>query len=584
MVDVLACRGPDDQGSFVDGPVALGHRRLAVIDLAGGTQPMTCRLGDASVSLTYSGEVYNFVELRRELTGLGHRFRTSSDTEVVLRGYVEWGPAVVGRLNGMFAFAVWDGRSHRLTLFRDRLGVKPLFYSSAGDAVLFASEPKAILAHPAARRDVGVPGLRNLLCYVLSLPGLPWESIREVRPGTYVAIDPAGITTTVYWTLRSSPHADTIEETVATTRQLLDEAARANSVADVPLGILLSGGLDSSTLAALVSRDVAPPLRTYSMDFLGRTASFRSDFERPTSDGPFIRLMADHLGADHLGVVLDHTEVCDQEVRRRAVASYDSVPGFGDRDRSMYLLFRTIKQTATVALSGESADELFGGYGWFQEPAVQKAEMFPWVTACMDTYGVAPEVLHPDLAEQLDITDQLRERYLTAVSEVEPMESEDATEHGMRVMSYLHLTMMLRVLLDRKDRLSMASGLEVRVPYCDHRLVEYVYNIPWQVKTFDGREKAVLRAAAQDLLPEPVLGRIKSAYPSIQGGRMVTLLQRQLTELARSHDVFQIVDPLWVDRAAAAPPAAVTARVRNNIDWILNLAAWLDVSRPDLRL
>jgi asparagine synthase (glutamine-hydrolysing) len=589
MVDTMALRGPDGTGTWICEHAALGHRRLAVIDLPGGAQPMTAETPAGPVTITYSGETYNFRELRADLRRAGHQFATASDTEVVLRGWLEWGEAVATRLNGMYAFAIWDSRAESLVMVRDRLGVKPLYFLPTSDGVLFGSEPKAILANRLAQRVVDIEGMRRLLAYTLTLPGVVWKDMREVRPGGIVTVDRGGVHERTYWTLPTYDHLDDQEGTVTAVRALLDDVVRRQLVADVPLGILLSGGLDSSSLTALAAEELSAGgerVRTYSVDFVGHTKRFVADHERADADGPFVAMMAERVGSDHVDVVLDHTAVADPDVRERVVRAYDVPPGSGDRDRSMYLLFRAIRQGSTVALSGESADELFGGYAWFHDHLVQRLPMFPWVTACRDSHGLAAGALRPDVASLLDFDDYLDEEYRSAASEVEHVDGASDHERRMRVICHLHLTRQLAVLLDRKDRLSMAAGLEIRVPYCDHRLVEYVYNAPWSLKTFDGREKSLLRAAVRDRLPAAVLDRVKSAFPSIQDPCYAAALQEGAHALVvdSTGPLFDVVERTWLDGVAQLDPASMPVGTRNSLEWVLNFAAWLEVSRPELRL
>ncbi|GGQ74718.1 asparagine synthase (glutamine-hydrolyzing) [Couchioplanes azureus] len=588
MLATLRERGPDDEGRWSDRHVALGHRRLAVVDLPGGRQPMTAPTPDGPVTITYSGEVYNYVELRGELRARGHRFRTSSDTEVVLRAYLQWGTGLAGRLNGIFAFAVWDARNERLALVRDRLGVKPLYYQRTEDGLLFGSEPKAILAHPCAERVVDIEGLHRMLAYTVTLPGVPWRGLREVEPGTVVTVSRAGLTARTYWTLGTRPHRDDLPATIAHTRHLLDDIVRRQLVADVPVCVLLSGGIDSGALTALAAAELAgrERVRTCTVDFAGYSQSFVPDDERADPDQPYVREVVDHVGCDHRDLVLDDVVLAEPSLRRRAVWSYDTPPGSGDRDRSLYLLFRAVREHSVVALSGESADELFGGYHWFHDPAVQRTGMFGWITSLFRTYGPLPEAIAPDLAPRVDVWDHVVQAYAAAVREVEPLDGETPGEHRMRVAGHHHLTRHLRVLLDRKDRLSMATGLEARVPYCDHRLVEYVYNVPWAWKAFDGRPKSLLRSAVRDMLPASVLHRAKSAFPAIQEPMYVAALQRQAKELVaeRDHRVFEVVDRRWLGEAVETAPSRVPPRVRNNLEWVLNLSAWLELYRPQLKL
>jgi asparagine synthase (glutamine-hydrolysing) len=588
MTATMACRGPDAEGSWLDRHAALGHRRLAVIDIEGGTQPMSVRTDDGTVVITYSGETYNFTELRGELRRRGHQFRTRSDTEVVLRGYLEWGEAVAERLNGMYAFAIWDTRVDKLVMIRDRMGIKPFYLSPTSDGVLFGSEPKAILANPLAERAVDLDGLRELFSFTKTPGHAVWCGMGEVLPGTVVTVDRSGIREHRYWTLQTRTHTDDQQTSIATVRSLLDDIVARQLVADVPRCVLLSGGLDSSVLTALSAAQLSghgEQVRSFAVDFVGQTETFTPDDQRATPDTPYAHEVATHVGSRHQDILLDHTALADPAVRRAVVTARDFPGGLGDMDASLYLLFKAIRGHSTVALSGEAADEIFGGYRWFHQPEVQAADTFPWITylARLRTQGSDP--LNADLTAALDLPSYIHDRYADAVAEVEPADGETAHERRMRVICYLHLTRFVRLLLDRKDRISMAVGLEVRVPFCDHRIVEYVYNTPWSLKTFDGREKSLLRAAATDLLPSSVLQRVKSPYPSTQDPLYASALQQQAKELLATDDpVFELVNRRWLDNATQQDPTTMPTDVRHGIERTLNLSTWLDIYHPQLRL
>jgi asparagine synthase (glutamine-hydrolysing) len=590
MTRTMACRGPDAEGAWIDGHAALGHRRLAVIDVEGGVQPMSVEAGGGTVTITYSGEVYNFTELRDQLSARGHRFRTRSDTEVVLHAYLEWGEALADRLNGMYAFAIWDSRTERLVMVRDRMGIKPLFSYRTADGVLFGSEPKAILANPLADHVVDLDGLRELLSVTRTPGHAVWSGMREVVPGTVVVVDRDGMRERTYWSLRTRSHTDDRRTTVATVRALLDDIVRRQLVADVPRCALLSGGLDSSAMTALAAAQLAEHgerVRSFAVDFVGQAENFIPDEMRPTPDTPYVHDVAAHVGSLHQDIVLDHGTLADPAVRRAVVTARDLPSGLGDMDASLYLLFGAIRGHSTVALSGESADEVFGGYRWFHQPEVQAADTFPWIASRLaGPHSEAEGLVEPDLAAALDLPGYVRDRYASAVAEVEPADGEDEHERRMRVICYLHLTRFVRMLLDRKDRMSMAVGLEVRVPYCDHRLVEYVYNTPWSLKTFDGREKSLLRAATADVLPRSVVERVKSPYPSIQDHHYVAAIQRQAAEVLSHPEspVFQIVDRHWAEHATRLDPVTMPAGVRNGVERLLDLSTWLRTHRPTLRL
>jgi len=588
MTGTMACRGPDESGIWVRPHAALGHRRLGIIDLPGGRQPMQVRTPRGAVAMVYSGEAYNFSELRNVLRAKGHRFRTSSDTEVVLRGYLEWGERVAERLNGMFAFAIWDERDAKLVMVRDRLGVKPFYYYPTPDGVLFGSEPKAILANPRVPRVVDTDGLRELIGFTMTPGWALWKGMHEVRPGTVVTVDATGIRTRTYWTLSVTPHTDDLDTTIARIRELMTDIVHRQLVADVPRCVLLSGGLDSSAVTGLAAARLAEHgerLRTFSVDFVGREESFQADENWDSPDAPYIRDVADLVGSRHRFITLSPAELTDPELRRTVITARDMPVGYGETDTSLYLLFKAIKAESTVALSGESADEVFGGYRWFHDPAAVHADTFPWLAYRSPMSGERAAPLHPDLRRALDLETYVADEYATALAAVEHSDNDNEVDRRMRTIGNLHLTRFVRMLLDRKDRISMAVGLEVRVPFCDHRLVEYVYNTPWSLKTFDGREKSLLRAATAHVLPESVLGRRKSPYPSTQDPGYAAALQQQAKEVLadEEHPVHALLDQDWltsiVDLDVSKPSTA-----RRGIDRVLDLYHWIDLYRPEVRI
>lgn len=585
MTGTLENRGPDAGGVWTGTHVALGHRRLSVIDPEHGTQPMcTPERGPHGLPravISYGGEVYNFRELRAELALLGHTFTTASDTEVVLRAYLEWGTGLVHRLNGMYALAIWDTAREELLLVRDRLGVKPLYYAPTGDGLVFGSEPKALLAHPRVRAEAGPEELCDALLFLRTPGRVPFRGMRELRPGHLLRVRRGRLAEERYWSLEARPHTDDLETTIATVRDLLDDIVPRQMVADVPLCALLSGGLDSSTVAALAQRartaGGSGPLATFSVDFTGHTENFRGDTIRPTPDGPYARAVARHIGSDHHPVVLDRARLTDPAVRRAVLRAWDLPFNFADLDVSLYLLFSAVREHATVALSGEGADEIFGGYLWFSDPGARRAETFPWL-ALGAHRGLDPRaVFQPWFVEGLDLAEYQADLYRTALAEVPRLPGEDPADRRTRELSHLTLTRWLPILLDKKDRMSMATGLEGRVPFCDHRLVEYLFNVPWAMKTCTGEEKGLLRAAAADLLPEPVLRRRKAAYPSIQDPAYDRALIADLAAAAGGGSPLgEVLDGDAVRRLAAATSTGTLSEFeRILVESTVRLADWL---------
>ncbi|MER5350194.1 asparagine synthase (glutamine-hydrolyzing) [Kitasatospora sp. NPDC002551] len=593
MTETQLCRGPDAGGVHLERHAALGHRRLAVIDPIGGVQPMTAEHdGRMLAALSYSGEVYNHRELRAELEAAGHRFRTRSDTEVVLRAYLEWGEHLAERLNGMFAFAVWDARTEELLLVRDRMGVKPLHYHPTPDGVIFGSEPKALLAHPAVRPVVDLDGLRELLTLTRT-PGItPYRGIAEVRPGHVVRVRRQGLTERRYWALEAREHLQDLPTTITTVRALLEDIVHRQLDSDVPLCSLLSGGLDSSAVTALAARTLraagAGPVRSFAVDFTGQSEHFAPDAVRTTPDGPYAELLARYVGADHRVIELDTADLGHPAQRLATLRARDLPGGVGDMDASLLLLFRGVRERSTVALSGESADELFGGYRWFHDPRLVRADDFPWapVLSSLGGSGSGPreQLLDRELLAKLDLPGYRRARYREALAEVPHLPDADPFERRMREVSYLNLTRFARILLDRKDRMSMATGLEVRVPFCDHRLVQYVFNTPWTMKYFDGREKSLLRAAVRDVLPAEIADRAKSPYPIVQDPRYPQLLRGELAALAADpgSPALALLDRRALSDALA--PDTDPQSVRLATDLALDIDAWLTEYQVSLEL
>ncbi|OIK07740.1 asparagine synthase (glutamine-hydrolyzing) [Streptomyces monashensis] len=585
MTAALTPRGPDAGGVWLGERAAIGHRRLAVIDLEGGVQPMTDRPEKPGIVLTYSGEVYNHHELRSELRGRGHVFRTRSDTEVVLRAYAEWGETVAEHLEGMFAFAVWDERAQRLLLVRDRLGVKPLFWAAVAGGLAFASEPKALFAHPEIRPRVDADGLREAYSLLFNTGPTVWSGVREVEPGGVLVLDRGGIRERRYWQLEAADHTDDQDAAVERIRALVGAAARSQLEADVPLCSLLSGGIDSTVLTALLADELRlregpdARIRSYAVDYSDQAEQFTGDVLRTGHDTPYATEAGAYIGTDHSTVVLDPRALLDPGHRKAVVVARDSPIGVGDMDTSLYLLFGEIRRHSTVALSGEAADEVFGGYPWFHNPKALAAETFPWLLVTGDEAAMP---LNPEL--DLRISEFRDDTYRTALAAVPHTDGESPAEHRQREMQHLSLTRWLRQLLHRKDRLSMVQGLEVRVPYCDHRLVEYAFTTPWALKSFDGREKSLLRAMGAGLAPDSVLHRPKNHYPATHHPDYNRGLQNLARDALATGQVRALADETRIKPCLDTPPERLGWGHRLRLERVVDLSLWLDHYRPELAL
>lgn len=508
MKRTLTPRGPDAEGTYFDEDAALVHRRLIVIDPEGGKQPM--HSPDGNTIIIYNGELYNTPELRTELMSRGHEFVGHSDTEVLLHAYLEWKTDAFARLNGIFAFAIWEKRERRLTLCRDRLGVKPLFFAPIRNGLTFGSTIDTVLCHPEIEPVIDEDGLRTLL---LLGPARPPESgvfrqIKSLLPGHFAVLTPENFTDHVYWQLEAHEHEDDLQTTIERTHALICDAARRQLVSDVPLACFLSGGLDSSILSMLAAKDYAArgeTLHTWSVDYRDNDKYFTKSIFQPNSDDSYIDQMVDFLGTHHHRVVLEPEALCAALL---PATDARALPGMADVDSSLLLFCAAVKRGGTtVCLSGECADELFGGYPWYHREEILFEDTFPWSRSV----GLRLGLLTPDAVRNGE--EFVRQHYRDTCDRAPKLSSDDKKAARMREMFVLNLDWFMATLLDRKDRMSMYSGLEVRVPFCDHRIVEYAYNMPWDFKSLEGREKGIVRRAFANELPKEIVYRKKSPYP-----------------------------------------------------------------------
>lgn len=512
MGDTLACRGPDTEGTYLTTHAAFAHRRLIVVDPSGGVQPMTRKLGESSYTLVYNGELYNTEDVRKELLAEGYTFQSYSDTEVVLVSYMAWGPECVERFNGIFAIAIWDEAKQRLFMARDRLGVKPLFYLRKGSSLWFGSEMKAILAHPEVEPVVDAEGLAEVFAIgPARTPGHGiFKGMKELRAGHTLVATRDGCAGRAYWKLESVPHTDDLDTTVETVRDLLFDTVTRQLVSDVPVCTFLSGGLDSSAVSAIAARyyqeQGRAPLHTYSIEFEDMEKYFQANAFQKSLDAPWARKVSDYLGTVHHSVVFSMSEMVETLLEP---LYFRDVPGMADIDTSLYLFCREVKKSHTVALSGEAADEVFGGYPWFHRTDALEANTFPWSLRLSERTRIMSE----DLKASIRPEEYVADRYREALAEVPQLPGENPHEARVREIGYLSITRFLPTLLDRKDRMSMGASLEARVPFCDHRLVQYVFNVPWHIKACDNEIKGLLRRAMKGYLPNDALYRKKSPYP-----------------------------------------------------------------------
>ena len=529
MAGRIAHRGPDDRGVHVSKACALAHARLAVIDPANGAQPMTFTEDGFAYTIAYNGEIYNAPELRDELRGHGYTFQTSCDTEVVLKSYMCFGEQCAEKLNGIFAFAVDDEQRGRIFLCRDRFGVKPLFYTFSGSRIVFASEIKALFEYPGVQPEIGRTGI----CEIFGVgpartPGCGvFENIREIRPGHCARFDRDGFSEYAYFALEARPYTDTYEVSVEKVRELLEDIVERQLVSDVPLCTFLSGGLDSSVITALAAsklRAHGQSLATYSFEYSGNDTYFEPNSYQPDRDEPWAEKVSALLGTDHTTLVCANDRLVN--LLTDAVIAKD-LPGMVDIDASLLYFCREVKKKHVVAVCGECADEVFAGYPWFHRE--NPAGVFPWSPELSLRTGL----LKPEIAHAAGIEAYVQERYAETLDAVPVLRGESAKNRQFRALSYLNLYWFMATLLERKDRCSMYSGLEVRVPYADHRLIQYVFNTPPEIRAPHGVVKGLLRDTCRGLLPDDVLYRKKNPYPKTHNPHYEQLLKKRLSDVLR---------------------------------------------------
>ena len=506
-------RGPDQSGIFSDGDIHLAHNRLAIIDVENGRQPMTRVYGGVSYTIVYNGEIYNTAELTEIIKSRGITPETYCDTEVVLYLYILFGEKCAEMLNGIFAFAVFNGRTKEVCLVRDRFGIKPLFYAFDGKTMIFASEIKAILKYPSIKPIVDEKGIWQLIFLTpVRLTGGIFRNVSELEPAHYGIWRDGTFKKRRYWELKAAVCTESRDEVIAHTRFLLTDAIERQLVSDVPLCTLLSGGLDSTVISGVAARclkERGEELSTYSFEYEGNRESFHSSLFQPQSDDDYARFAAEFLGTEHHILTASTEDVVN--ALKPAAAARD-FPGQADIDSSLYYFCSLIKKNHTVALSGECADEIFGGYPWFYRPEMLENPFFPWIHDPM----IRAKLFNEDFARPNEGYEYLRGEYQRSMAECPALENDSDSMKTSRRATWLSVNYFMASLLERKDRMSMASSVEVRVPFADHRILEYVFNVPWEIKFENGVEKALLRNAMRDYIPEKVFSRKKSPYPKTQ--------------------------------------------------------------------
>ncbi len=579
MLLTMERRGPDGGGSFRKDECLLLHRRLAIIDPEHGAQPMQLHYAREDYTIVYNGELYNTQELRNLLIKLGHSFLGHSDTEVVLHAYAQWDEGCLEKFNGIFAFAVWEHKRRKLFLARDRIGVKPLFYAPVDRGILFASELKTILASGCIKPVLDKSGIAQLL--MLGPGRVPGsgvlKGIYELEPGCFGCFYAGKWSWKRYWKLRDREHTDSFEQTVEQVRYLVTDSITRQMVSDVPIGTFLSGGLDSSLISSVCGRkmrEAGRVLPTFSVDYQNNDKFFVPGKFQPNTDSDYIGVMEKYLGSDPHRTVIGAKELSDALLD--AVQARD-LPGMADVDSSLLLFCREIRRSVKVALSGECADEIFGGYPWYRDPEVRVQAGFPWSQNVKERESF----LHPQWRKNNATTEFVMDMYRDTIDRCDILPGQSRLERRMKEMVNLNFRWFMQTLLDRKDRMSMYSGLEVRVPFCDYRIAEYLYAVPWEYKEYQGKEKGLLRIAMSDYLPESVLYRKKSPYPKTHDPAYMELVSRKLESILKDPDapIHQIVNKSSLEQLLGSdapwPWYGQLMRTPQTIAYMIQLNHWL---------
>lgn len=519
MTKTLKYRGPDSTGYFISDDVLLGHKRLAIIDPEKGKQPMKYD----NYVIIYNGEIYNTDSIRKKLIKKGYSFNTTSDTEVILKGYACYKEKIVEKLEGIFAFAIYDGKD--LFLARDRLGVKPLFYTQIDGNFLFASEIKALLKNDLVQPIIDKESLQELLGLGPSkIPGSGiFKGIKELRAAHYLTYKAGIIDIKRYWNVKDKKFDDTFEVCSTKVRRMLMDSIKRQMVSDVGISTFLSGGLDSSIITAVVSNELKKQnqvLDTYSIDYEDNDKYFKANKFQVSKDKKFIDIMKNAFKTNHTYEVISQRKLA--KTLKESVIARD-YPGMADIDSSLFWFSKQIRKEHKVILSGECADEIFGGYPWFYRKEIRERENFPWI----DSLDERISLIKKDLAQKLDLKNFVKEKCELTLSEINVSDDEN-----LKKLFYLNMTWFMPTLLDRKDRMTMRASLEARVPFADTKLIEYLWNVPWKYKYKNNQEKGLLRHAFKNILPKEIIDRKKNPYPKTHNPKytkiMIKLLKKRL--------------------------------------------------------
>ena len=535
MNQLLQYRGPDDEGMFISPHVLMGHRRLSIIDLENGKQPMQYSISNKKYTITYNGEIYNMIEIKKELMNIGYTFHTTSDTEVILAAYDAYKEKCVEKFEGIFAFVISDG--DKLFIARDQMGVKPLYYCLKDNTLIIASEIKCILSY-LKEAVIDNEGIKELLGLGPSCtPGKTiYKDIYSLRPAHYMIYD-GQLSIVRYWMPQDKVHTDNLEQSIQKIKSLVIDSIQKQLLSDVPISTMLSGGLDSSIITA-VSSQFINHLSTYSISYEGQKDHFKAYDYQTTMDDDYIKEMIDRYHTDHHNIILTQQQLIDS-LETSLIAR--DMPGMADIDSSFYLFSNEISNNHKVCLSGECADEIFGGYPWFHKEELMNTDDFPW---SLD-FPARTAFLCDNIVEKLDLKNYSKELFKNTMAAA-PVSNYSEADNSLQRLTYLNIKWFMATLLSRMDRTSMFWGLEARVPFADYKILEYTYNLPRKYKFHSNKPKELLIESTRrrNLLPESILNRKKNPYPKTYDKKYESLLISQLNEILsdRNSPLYDFID------------------------------------------
>lgn len=584
----LTHRGPDEEYYYSSEHINLGHRRLIILDAENGKQPMSFKYKDNLYTIVYNGQLYNSKDIRENLISVGFDFNGYSDTEVVLKAFAYYGTDIFKEFNGIFSFAIWNENKKELILARDHFGIKPLYYTILDNTLIFASEIKAILKYPNFEAKIDKQGICELFGIgPAHTPGNSvFKDIFEVKPAHFAVFNSDGFKNYEYWKMETREHTDDFKTTCNTVKYLLEDSIKKQLVSDVPLGAMLSGGLDSSIITAYASQYLDAPLKTFSVDYVDNDKNFvKSDFQ-PNSDNYYIDIMKNVFNTKHTSIIIDTPELAN--ALKDAMIARD-FPGMADVDSSLLLFCKNIKEYASVALSGECSDEIFAGYPWFFRNDALNSGTFPWSIAISERQNL----LNDKISDKINLKAYIDFKYNESINNIEFLDTDSKDTKEKRIISYLTLNWFMQTLLDRSDRMSMYNGLELRVPFCDYRIVQYMWNVPWDIKALNGREKGLLRYIVKDLLPDEIVNRKKSPYPKTHNPTYLKAVKSMLTEIMSNPNApinnllnrNYILEIIETDgKAFTRPWFGQLMTGPQLMAYLIQVNTWLEIYKPKIKL